>query len=33
MQAMRVLRKEHGLGMVSAKRIVDAARRLTTVAR
>ena len=27
MQAIRLLRKQHGLGMVSAKRIVDAARR------
>jgi ribosomal protein L7/L12 len=26
MQAIRLLRKQHGLGMVSAKRIVDAAR-------
>jgi ribosomal protein L7/L12 len=26
LQAIRLLRKEHGLGMVSAKRIVDAAR-------
>jgi hypothetical protein len=26
MQAIRLLRKQHGLGMVSANRIVDAAR-------
>ena len=27
MQAIRLLRKQHGLGMVSARRIVEAARR------
>jgi ribosomal protein L7/L12 len=33
MQAIRLLRKQHGLGMVSAKRIVDAARGMTAVGR